>query len=200
MKWLELSKEDARISFEEYMKNKEHSYDDSYKGLRQDLLALFYQALNEIGIDESGLNQDNNRYQLDLKFGLHLYELLNDKYGMCVRHAATDGIWRYLAVCVAPDLIMKRYCRDGKEHPDRFWKKGRRIWFRVLWWYIYLSWQGSAEETYQALKNNSTDEILQMVDRCGRGGYRTSMYREVIHQYAALDPEERRAKGIFRKI
>ena len=200
MKWLELSKEDAKTSLEVYMRTEEHSCDKSYEELRQDLLRLFENALDEIGIKEDGLDQDNNKYQLDLRFGLQLYELLNNKYGMCVRLAATDGIWRYLAVCVVPELTVKRYCRDGKEHPDRFWKKGRRIWLRVLWWYIYLSWQGSTDATFQALKDNSTDEILQMVDRCGRGGYRTALYREIIRQYSEMDSAERRNKKMFRKM
>ena len=100
-------------------------------------------------------------------------------------------------MCVVTDLIEKRY---GKDHPDRFWKKPKRLWLRVLWWYIYLSWQGSEEETIAVLKDNSTDEILQLVDRCGRGGYRVDLYREMMLKNSQLDPAERRKKQLFRKM
>ena len=126
-----------------------------------------------------------------------MYETLNNKYGMNVRLASTAGIWRYLSVCVVPDLVEKRY---GTDHPDRFWKKPKRLWLRVLWWYIYLSWQGTARQTIEVLKDNSTDEILQLVDRCGRGGYRVELYRAMMKKHGELDPVERRRNELFRKM
>ena len=115
---------------------------------------------------------------------------------MTLRLAATEGVWRFLSVKVVPDIIALRY---GKDHPDRFWKKPKRLWLRVIWWYIYLSWQGDEKSTADVLKNNSTDEIAQLVDRCGRGGYRVSLYREFMKKYSELDVSERREKDIFRK-
>ena len=158
---------------------------------------LFDNALQQIGITAEQINQKNYSYQLDLQFGIKLYSTLNQKYGMNVRLAATEGVWRYLSVCVVPDLIAKRY---GKDHPDRFWKKPKRLWLRVLWWYIYLSWQGSEKDTITVLKDNSTDEILQLVDRCGRGGYRVDLYRALMLQNSKLDPIDRRRRQLFRKM
>ena len=63
-----------------------------------------------------------------------------------------------------------------------------------------MSWQGDEEATREILKDNSTDEILQLVDRCGRGGYRVELYRELMRQHAELDVAERRKTQIFRKI
>lgn len=126
-----------------------------------------------------------------------MYETLNSKYGMNVRLASTPGVWRYISVAVVPDLVEKRY---GIDHQDRFWKKSKRLWLRVLWWYIYLSWQGTAQQTFSILKDNSTDEILQLVDRCGRGGYRVELYRAMMKKNSELDPAERRKKGLFRKL
>lgn len=196
MKWIELKQDEACAKFEEYCVSGKADYDQNFEELRNDLFMLFEQSLKEIGIKEEEISQKNNSYQLDLRFGLKLYITLNSKYDMNVRNAATEGIWRYLSVCVIPELVEKRY---GKDHPDRFWKKAKRLWLRVLWWYIYLSWQGSESETFKVLKNNSTDEILQLVDRCGRGGYRVDLYREMMKKNAEYELTERRKKQLFRK-
>lgn len=199
MNWIELGREDSQKVFEDFCASEDSEIicADGYSSLRDDMCMLFGNALDKIGISAGQISQKNYSYQLDLQFGLKLYTTLNQKYGMNVRLAATDGIWRYLSVCVVPDLVALRY---GKDHPDRFWKKPKRLWLRVLWWYIYLSWQGSEESTIEVLKNNSTDEILQLVDRCGRGGYRVELYREMMKKNAQLDPTERRKKQLFRKM
>ena len=197
MNWKELSRDESSSLFDSFCASDEFSYSQDYAGLREDMCLLFDNALKQIGITAEQISQKNYSYQLDLQFGIKLYSTLNQKYGMNVRLAATEGIWRYLSVCVVPDLIEKRY---GKDHPDRFWKKPKRLWLRVLWWYIYLSWQGSEKETIAVLKDNSTDEILQLVDRCGRGGYRVDLYREMMLKNSQLDPAERRKKQLFRKM
>ena len=197
MSWKELNKDESSKLYDSFCQNDEFTYAQEYSSLREDVCMLFENALTQIGITEEQISQKNYSYQVDLRFGIKLYTTLNEKYGMNVRFASTDGIWRYLCVSVFPDLIAKRY---GKNHPDRFWKKSKRLWLRALWWYIYLSWQGSEEATFKALEGNSTDEILQLVDRCGRGGYRVGLYREMMRKNAELDPAERRQKKIFRKM
>lgn len=197
MKWKEIRTEEARDRFEEYCKKSVPDYSSEYEELRTDLCMLFETVMNELRISENEISQKNNSYQLDLYFGIRMYETLNNKYGMNVRLASTAGIWRYLSVCVVPDLVEKRY---GTDHPDRFWKKPKRLWLRVLWWYIYLSWQGTARQTIEVLKDNSTDEILQLVDRCGRGGYRVELYRAMMKKHGELDPVERRRNELFRKM
>ena len=158
---------------------------------------LFSQTLSEIGISPELISTKNYSYQVDYVYGLKIYCLLNNKYGMTPRAASSAGIWRFLSVQVVPDIIDLRY---GNNHPDRYWKKAKRLWLRVLWWYIHLSWQGDEAKTAIVLKENSTDEILQLVDRCGRGGYRVELYRELMRQHAELDVAERRKSQIFRKI
>lgn len=197
MKWKEINTEEARDCFQEYGVTRMPAYSDEYSELRDDLCMLFDTVMEDLGINESEISQKNNSYQLDLHFGIKMYETLNNKYGMNMRLASTAGIWRYLSVCVVPDLVEKRY---GIDHPDRFWKKPKRLWLRVLWWYIYLSWQGTEQQTISILKDNSTDEILQLVDRCGRGGYRVELYRALMKKNGELDPVERRRKELFRKM
>ncbi len=197
MNWKELSRDESSKLFDSFCADGEFMYTSDFSSLRNDMCMLFDNALNQIGISADQLSQKNYSYQLDLRFGLKLYTTLNQKYGMNVRLAATDGIWRYLSVCVVPDLIALRY---GTDHPDRFWKKPKRLWLRVLWWYIYLSWKGSEEATFEILKDNSTDEILQLVDRCGHGGYRVDLYRAMMKKNSELELSERRKNQLFRKM
>lgn len=196
MEWEVLDKEQSRVIFEDFCSSGNVTCPDGYKTIRNELCQMFVETLSEIGIDPEDIQTKNNAYQVDYIYGLKLYVLLTEKYHMTLRLAATEGVWRFLSVKVVPDIIALRY---GKDHPDRFWKKPKRLWLRVIWWYIYLSWQGDEKSTADVLKNNSTDEIAQLVDRCGRGGYRVSLYREFMKKYSELDVSERREKDIFRK-
>ena len=187
----------ASSGFEDYKISHDICCPDAFMQIRADLTSCFAEVLSKIGIGPEQISQKNNSYLVDYQFGLALYSLLNNKYGFTVRNASSADIWRFLSIQVIPDVVEIRY---GIDHPDRFWKKAKRIWLRVLWWYIYLSWQGSEVSTSAVLKDNSTDEILQLVDRCGRGGYRVETYREIMKQYAGIDPAERRKKQIFRRV
>lgn len=197
LNWKEISREDSSNRFNEYCKDKNVNCPEEYAGLRDEITKLFVLTLSEIGIDPVDINTKNYAYQIDYIFGLKLYKLLTESYNMSIRTAASEGVWRYLSVCVVPDLVELRY---GIDHPDRFWKKPKRIWLRVIWWYIHLSWQGDEESTKEVLKDNSTDEILQLVDRCGRDGYRVDLYREIMKKYASMDSDKRRKDQIFRKM
>lgn len=197
MIWKELDRESGESLFNDYCNNGTISCPQEYLPLRDDIYSIFNASLDEIGIDVADISKKNYSYQLDYIFGLKLYSMLNDRYNMTVRDASNASIWRYLCVCVVPDIVDARY---GKQHPDRFWKKPKRLWLRVLWWYIYLSWQGNEEKTREVLKDNSTDEIAQLVDRCGRGGYRVELYRELMLQRSLMSPSEKNKNKKFRKV
>ena len=196
IKWEKLSIASSEACFGEYCCTKEFSCPEDFSELRTEILQLFNETLQELKITASQISTGNNSYKTDYIFGLKLYNLFSGTYGMGVRSAADSAIWRYLSLKVVPDIVEQRY---GLDHPDRFWKKPKRIWLRVLWWYIFLSWQGTPEQTAKILQNNSTDEILQLVDRCGRGGYRIELYREIMKKYASLDVQDRRKSQLFRK-
>ncbi|WP_019680664.1 hypothetical protein [Ruminococcus flavefaciens] len=200
MEWKEISSEEAKKRFEEFCNTNESNCPEEYKALRNDILNLFSPTLSEIGIDPEDIKKKgcNYAYQVDYVFGLKFYQLLNERYNMSIRTAATDGVWRFLSNCVVPDLVNMRY--NASEHPDRFWKKPKRIWLRVIWWYIHLSWQGDEESTRDILKGNSTDEIAQLVDRCGNDGYRVDLYREMMRKYAEIDSDKKRTDEFFRRM
>lgn len=177
-KKMELWKEDQ----DSYMKN---MIDEDCVTLR-DLLVSEYKKIDA-----------TKKYNLDYKFGRVLYEILQ-KNGFTPRDAASDDKWRHLSLCVVPDLVCDRWSVDADV---RYYKQGTRIWLRTIWWYIYLSMQNTMEETMEILKDNSTDQILNLVDRIGRKGYYIDTYRIIMKYYykaRCKDPSIGDAK--FRKV
>ena len=115
--------------------------------------------------------------------------------------ASNDQVWMYLCVKIFPDIVHDRYrgtkvksensIVERNVNEERFWKTRRRIYLKVIWWYIYLSMQMDEKgqddlmATFNILKDNSTDEIVQIVERSGAAGYRVDVYREIMKYYSA---------------
>lgn len=131
-------------------------------------------------------------YRFDLLFGLKLYSILSKEIGFTNRIATSNDIWRYLSICVVPDIVHSRW----QLNEDHFYKVPRRIWLKTLWWYINLSWVGNEQDTYNILQNNTTDTILQLVERPGIGYY-VEMYREMMLQYSQYEDMNRE---LFRRV
>lgn len=131
-------------------------------------------------------------YRFDLLFGLKLYSILSKEIGFTNRIATSNDIWRYLSICVVPDIVHSRW----QLNEDHFYKVPRRIWLKTLWWYINLSWVGNEQDTYNILQNNTTDTILQLVERPGIGYY-VEMYREMMLQYSEYEDTNRE---LFRRV
>ena len=55
---------------------------------------------------------------------------------------------------------------------------------------------GNEEDTYRIIKDNSTDTVLQLVERPGIG-YNVLLYREIMAQYAE---HEDTSRELFRRI
>ncbi|RXH51501.1 hypothetical protein D6T70_11320 [Kurthia gibsonii] len=164
------------------------SVNEKFTELRESLIA----ARNDI-FEEHGMDSANKLdYNFDLLFGLKLYEILNESIGFSNRIATDDDVWRYLSVCIVPDIVHSRWSLNA----DHFYKTPRRIWLKTIWWYIHLSWQNDSKQTYEILKKNSTDTILQLVERPGVGYY-VEMYREIMLQYHRYGDSDR---DLFRNI
>lgn len=131
-------------------------------------------------------------YEFDLAYGLEVYQILNEQVGFTKRTAANDDVWRYLSVVIVPDVVHSRWGMNE----DHFYKNSRRIWLKTIWWYIELSWNNSIEETYEILKNNTTDTILQLVERPSIG-YHVELYRELMRQYNDYEDNDR---NLFRSV
>lgn len=131
-------------------------------------------------------------YSFDLLFGLKMYQILSKNIGFTNRVANSDEVWRYLSICVVPDIVHSRW----KLNEDHFYKIPRRIWLKTIWWYINLAWCENENKTYNILKNNTTDTILQLVERPGIGYY-TEVYRELMKQYSEYNDTSR---NLFRRV
>lgn len=193
MKWLELGVKESEELLSSLNQEFRVLCDDSMVEVRREMVLSFNSVLKELDIEDEQIR--NNAYKVDYLFSLHIYRILNNKYHITHREASNNAMWRYLSLCVIPDIVSKRW---GMDNDDRFWRKPNRVWLKTLWWYCHLAWQGNEKMTKDVLKNNSTDEILQLIDRTGRGGYRVALYREVMKQYFETTGPKR--TGLFRKI
>lgn len=184
--------EESEIAFQntiaQWQQHKVSGYDSSYQSLRDAVVQSFLDAENE------------KEYDLDLNVGLTLFEELNTNIGFNLVLASDDDIWRYLSCVVFPDLTYLRYPKPAKGdirlNKKRFYSHTRRIWVKTLWWYVYLSWQGSKEETYKVLKDFGTDTISDFIERPGKG-YRVDMFRELMKQYSGIDAK---SSDLFNRI
>lgn len=185
------TKAQAKYKFQEIEAEPENSVPkyvkESFKQLREIIINEKQQFL---------LNDMNkiNSYSFDLNIGLVLYRSLQKDYDFNERLAAQDEVWRYLSLEVFPDLVYNRYGINDQ----RFYKNPRRIWLKSIWWYIHLSWQGTYEETFNLLKDNSSDVVLQLVDRSGTGGYRIEVTREIMRQLKKY--ENNKGPRLYRRI
>jgi hypothetical protein len=195
MKWKTISKAEAESIMQGWNNQAPEKYDEDYIKIRNDLLNAMKSTAFDLEIDKSMIQ--NAGYEFDLSFGIKLFEILTQYNHMSIRTASDDGVWRYLSIHVVPDIVLLRWGMN----PGRFWKEPRRIWLKTLWWYIYLSWQGDSETTRKVLENNTTDEIVQLVERSGLFGYRIELCRKIMSHYGELEADQKkRSSQIFRRV
>ena len=130
----------------------------------------------------------------DMKVGLALYQVLGEA-GMDIRTAADDGWWRYLSLRVLPDLVKGRW---DSAPPVRYWKGRSRIWLRALWWTVHLTWQGSEESTRKVLESVTTDTVVQLVERPGKGGFRIDLTRLIFSMRWLRKPSQDQFRAIMK--
>lgn len=195
MKWKKTNKREAVSIMNTWIEKPVVDCDSDYENLREDLLVAWEKVYHD-ALNGSNAIQNSN-YRFDLDFGMDLYLILTKSYQLTIRLASDDDMWRHLSMCVVPDIVFRRWGMNE----GRFWKEHRRIWLKTLWWYIYLSWQGNPQETFNILKENTTDEIVQLVERSGKYGYRVETSRAIMKYYGEMDRQKKKAQpDIFRKI
>jgi hypothetical protein len=195
--WNSLSKKDSEKLFKEWDNSAPvlEEFLQDYQNLRNDLVISCQETLESLQINLDEIKK--NQYEFDLGFGIRMYDLLVNKYYFNERQASDDGIWRYLSMKIVPDITFKRW----GSNPQRFYMESRRLWIKSLWWYIHLSWQGNYYKTYDILKDNTTDELVQLVERSGPSGYRVMLCRKIMYYYGSVDPEhKKRGSQIFRRV
>lgn len=172
--------------------------DNDYRQLRVEVINAWNMVKNRVSASEEYRKKQD--YYSDLFFAKELYTVLKSR-NFSIRMASNDQVWIYMCVIVFPDLVHSRYPGSVKKNSDgttekvnvneeRFWRTRRRIYLKVLWWYIYLSIQidengkEDLDGTVDILKDNSTDEIVQIVERSGIAGYRVDLYRAMMKYYS----------------
>lgn len=210
MKWIEMTRGEAKkrtaawnsmpeATFDEMMRKwgndiVTHVHDEDYLNLRTEIIDEW----KRVNKEQNG----NSRYAVDCHFAVSLYRILC-QYGMSPRVASNDRIWMYLGIEIFPDITSARWGKYKIKHSDgsidtfnvnesRYWKTVRRIYLKSLWWYVYLSYQDcgnpddSLKNTLKCIESNSTDEIVQLVERAGSSGYRIDLYRAIMRKYATV--------------
>ncbi len=180
----ELKKEKAALLMKEWQETKKlPPLNNTDKKMRSDLQQAFQEIKQDIEMGKVPLSRA--KYDSDLHFGMYLYLYLEKQSWFSIRMALNDDFWRYLSLRVIPDVVAERY---GYEKEDRYWKTTRRIWLKVLWWYIFLSWQENEKSTMDLLSLDrfTTDEIANLVERPGRFGVNLEVCRTLMKFYGKV--------------
>lgn len=164
---------------------------DKYSDLRESLITARDKVFDLKDLDTI----EKLGYSFDLSFGLELYSILNDEYNFKLRDAANDDIWRFLQLQIIPDIVFSRWGRNE----ERFYKANRRIWIKTLWWYVHLSWNNDKASTYQLLEKNTTDTIMNLVERPGLG-YDIELYRQIMRKYRQYCDGSNESRMLFRRV
>ena len=181
MAYKTVENDDIKKQYEKYCNEKivdEQILDSNYFSIRKFLIDK-YSLLKEKKLE---------KYELDLRFGLLLYDFMNKQKDFSPIYESSYNFWKYIAVFVIPDIIADRHGEDKAEY---YFKKGVRVYPYALYWYIHLSWQGDIEATYEMLKNNNTDDIMQIVERPSRIGLNINLYRLIMKKICSIDKKER---------
>lgn len=183
---IENSLSKVQNQYKSYCENKniqEDYLDDNYKKLRSYLIGRSNEYIS------SGLQE----YDYDLMLALDLFEFLEAQKDFTHIFRSSVEFWRYLSVYVIPDIIEKRWgCGLEDKYENHFYKKSVRIYPYTLYWYIYLTWCGSREKTYQMLKDASDDEILNLVERPSRIGINVELMRLFNKRFFAIPKQKRK--------
>lgn len=161
----------------------------------------------EIAIDKTTKHEYRTRsaeYSVDLDMAEEIFRVMSE-YGMTARDAADEEVWIYLSVKVIPDIIIDRFKWSEKKlaHEDRFYANSRRIYPSMLWWYYYISYQDSSSDpitaTHQILINNQSDDISQLIERAGSGGYPIKIYKQIMTEYGKRLMDGRKPENLLSR-
>ncbi len=186
------------------LKSKINESDYYCKGIRDELVKRNVQILFKYfrynGQHDFAI-KDKKKY--DLLLALEIYDYFNNEFieghKFTLSDASNEEFWTYVSVLIVPDIVNMRW---GSKSYNRYCGTGSRIYLSYLWWYVHLSWQGSKEETYKVLNGNTTDIIMNLVDRAGPNGYRIDLSRKIMYEYSKVDRNIHSSADttIFRRI
>lgn len=195
MAYKTVSLDEVKKQYEKYLETmqiNETILDNNYKNIRSFCLKQYKKIKFEVENDKA---VKSVKHEIDLRFGISLFEHLNSLEDFTKKNESDYSFWRYLACFVIPDIIADRW---NIEKSDHFYSKPTGIYPFQVYWYINLSWQGNIKDTINVLKDNQEDQILQLVDRPSSIGVNIELYREIMKRLASIEPTQRQKK--FRLV
>ena len=208
MIWKRMNNTEAKKIVEGIEKNSEEAFNTLLEGWEEgkfsDEVDAEYRVIRDKIFAEYSKCKNKGGYEIDLRVGLALYELLlKDEYRLNPIYANDDDIWRYLSVRVFLDITYLREPSNDRfgvyfSH-DRVYKHTKRIWIKQLWWWIHLGWQGDVESTYEVLKKYGSGRISQVLERAGKG-YRVEVTRKLLKKMAERCPQSKVSQDDFRAL
>ena len=198
MEFSTLSRPEAAVAMEKW---KQSGYkppklgNEENKKLAEDFITISNLVNNEVNEIKR-----RKKYFTDVYMGLYIYEYFSRMENFNLRCASDEGFWNYLTLKIAPDIVAERW---GKEKEERYWKKPARNWFRIMWWYVYMSWQGNIDDTRALLELDcfDTDTILNLAERTGRKGAYIDATRIIMRKWGQIYSNGKKINGdMFRTI
>lgn len=153
----------------------ESKLSNEYQTIRKELLE----------IDKKCSELDTGKkYNYDVYFAYYEFKLFNSYKWFTKEVSCNYGFWRYISLMVCPEIINKRF--PGSE--PHFYKKNVRIYYFVLYWFLYLSLiDNDPEKTLGMLLNSNfnTDTYFEIIERPGRQGINVELYREIFKTFSS---------------
>jgi hypothetical protein len=213
MNWETMDKKEARDFYQRLASDKAFLQElmvsksgldlrEPYLSIRNRLKHRFSEAKDSSR--DPGRRTRSPEYSIDLDMAEEIYRVMSE-YGLSVRDAADEKVWIYLSVKVIPDIIIERFRTTSGSipHEDRFYANPRRVYPSMLWWYFHLSYQEDDPEpmaaTREVLIGNQSDDISQLVERAGSGGYPVKLYRCIMTEYARRIVSGCRSDGLLSR-
>ncbi len=176
--------------------------EEPYVSIRDSLKRRFSEAVEITKRNEQVTR--SREYSIDLDMAEEIY-LVMSKYGLSARDAADEEIWIYISVNVIPDIIIDRFRLSGISlpHEDRFYANARRIYPMMLWWYYHIAYQDDDPNpiisTRDILINNQSDDISQLIERAGSGGYPIRIYKQIMAEYSKRLKKNQKPDGLLSR-
>lgn len=213
MNWEKMDRKDARVFYKRLKTEKMFIHElteslinpdlrEPYVSIRNRLKKRFREAV-ELTQRKEHITR-SREYSIDLDMAEELYLVMSD-YGLTVRDAADEEVWIYISVKVIPDIILDRFALSGipLAHEDRFYANSRRIYPMMLWWYYHIAYQHDSvnpiAETRKILINNQSDDISQLIERAGSGGYPINIYKRIMVEYAKRLNDNRKSEDLLSR-
>lgn len=135
--------------------------EEDLRQLRRGLLA----AAEANGFPDAAT--DAQRASFDVRAAAFLHE----KMALAPAEAGRGGVWAFICIVLAPDLVRWRFPGTGSGTPPERLLPGRRNTFQRLWWRAEILRSGTVD-AYRLLSKLGEDEAVQIMERPTLAGCR----------------------------